>query len=181
MILSQDGNASLSARAQMETSLRMQEEMIESSLFMLPDSSSSSNKNQYTPRLPCSVPASFPTTPAAIFQDRGQQLFKNFHTDTLFFIFYNQQGSYQQYLAAQQLKSKSWRFHKKYMTWFQRGEEPKVTTGDYEQGEFRFLWLLLHVSYNIVNLWVLQRKPRLIRFTLRFDIFCLVRVHQNIE
>jgi len=56
--------------------------------------------------------------------------------DTLFFAFYMQQGSHQQYLAARQLRKHSWRFHKKYMTWFQRHEEPKVTTDEYEQGTY---------------------------------------------
>jgi hypothetical protein len=37
------------------------------------------------------------------------------------------QGTYQQYLAARELKKQSWRYHKKYMTWFQRHEEPKVS------------------------------------------------------
>ena len=39
-------------------------------------------------------------------------------------------------LAARQLKKQGWRFHKKYMTWFQRHEEPKVTTEEYEQGTY---------------------------------------------
>jgi len=28
------------------------------------------------------------------------------------------------------------RYHKKYLTWFQRHEEPKVTTDEYEQGTY---------------------------------------------
>ena len=56
----------------------------------------------------------------------------NLELHVLFFIFYHQQGTYQQYLAARELKKQSWRFHKKYMTWFQRHEEPKVTTEEYE-------------------------------------------------
>ena len=56
--------------------------------------------------------------------------------DTLFFIFYFQQGSYQQYLAAAQLKKQSWRYHKKYKTWFQRHEEPTETTDEYERGTY---------------------------------------------
>jgi CCR4-NOT transcription complex subunit 3 len=36
------------------------------------------------------------------------------------------------------LKSQSWRFHKQYQTWFQRHEEPKAITEDYEQGTYRF-------------------------------------------
>jgi CCR4-NOT transcription complex subunit 3 len=56
--------------------------------------------------------------------------------DTLFFVFYFQQGTYQQYLAAKQLKKHSWRFHKKYMTWFQRHEEPKIATEEFEEGTY---------------------------------------------
>ena len=43
---------------------------------------------------------------------------------------------YQQYLAARELKRQSWRYHKKYLTWFQRHEEPKVTADEYEQGTY---------------------------------------------
>lgn len=46
-------------------------------------------------------------------------MFDKLNTDTLFLIFYYQQGTYQQYLAARELKKQSWRYHKKYMTWFQ--------------------------------------------------------------
>ena len=35
-------------------------------------------------------------------------------------------------MAAKALKKLSWRFHTKYMTWFQRLEEPKTITDDYE-------------------------------------------------
>ena len=43
------------------------------------------------------------------------------------------QGTKAQYLAAKALKKQSWRFHTKYMMWFQRHEEPKLITEDYEQ------------------------------------------------
>jgi CCR4-NOT transcription complex subunit 3 len=46
------------------------------------------------------------------------------------------QNTYQQYLAAKELKKQSWRYHRKYNTWFQRHEEPKVTTDEYEQGTY---------------------------------------------
>ena len=42
-------------------------------------------------------------------------------------------GTKAQYLAAKALKKQSWRFHTKYMMWFQRHEEPKVITDEYEQ------------------------------------------------
>jgi len=72
--------------------------------------------------------------------------------DTLFFVFYYMevcfldligkekaklnisfQGTRAQYLAAKALKRQSWRFHTKHMMWFQRHEEPKTITDDYEQ------------------------------------------------
>ena len=35
-------------------------------------------------------------------------------------------------MAAKALKKQSWRFHTKYMMWFQRHEEPKAITDEYE-------------------------------------------------
>lgn len=80
------------------------------------------------------APMSFPSVSMPIFDSR--QVFERFDPDTLFFIFYYQQGTYQQYLAASELKRQGWRFHKKYLTWFQRHDEPKVSTDDYETGTF---------------------------------------------
>lgn len=45
----------------------------------------------------------------------------------------SRQGTKAQYLAAKALKKQSWRFHTKYMMWFQRHEEPKTITDEYEQ------------------------------------------------
>ncbi|GKY93279.1 hypothetical protein MPSEU_000295400 [Mayamaea pseudoterrestris] len=89
---------------------------------------------QYTPQNPYPTPTSYPSTPAGIFENPA--VFEKLGTDCLFFIFYYMQGTYQQYLAARELKKQSWRFHKKYMTWFQRHEEPKITTDEYEQGTY---------------------------------------------
>ena len=61
-------------------------------------------------------------------------MFGRFDTDTLFYIFYYQVGTYQQYLAAEELKKRAWRFHKQYLTWFQRANEPQIITPEYEQG-----------------------------------------------
>lgn len=46
------------------------------------------------------------------------------------------QNSYQQYLAAKELKKQAWRYHKKYNSWFQRHEEPKVSNDVFEQGSY---------------------------------------------
>lgn len=61
----------------------------------------------------------FPTVPMYNRKDN----FSKFDLDTLFFAFYYQQGTYQQYLAAMELKKKSWMFHKKYHTWFRKAEQ----------------------------------------------------------
>lgn len=60
----------------------------------------------------------FPTLPMY----NRRESFTKFDIDTLFFAFYYQQGTYQQYLAAIELKRKNWMFHKKYHTWFRRAE-----------------------------------------------------------
>lgn len=72
------------------------------------------------------------------------EFFQRLSTETLFFIFYYMEGTKAQYLAAKALKKQSWRFHTKYMMWFQRHEEPKIINEEYEQ-----VCRLLH--YNIFN------------------------------
>lgn len=88
----------------------------------------------YTPANPHPTPASYPNRPPAHFNQPS--FYATMDTDTLLFIFYYQQGTYQQYLAARELKKQAWRFHKKYLTWFQRHEEPKIITDEYEQGTY---------------------------------------------
>lgn len=61
------------------------------------------------------------------------------------------EGSKAQYLAAKALKKQSWRFHTKYMMWFQRHEEPKVINDDYEQVKF----ILLNHSNPITSIIIL--------------------------
>lgn len=59
------------------------------------------------------------------------------------------------WLAARELKRQSWRFHKQYLTWFQRAHNPQAITEDYEQGGyFYFDW---------ENSWC-QRKKSDFRF-----------------
>jgi CCR4-NOT transcription complex subunit 3 len=112
---------------------RMCLEMLDSSLRTMPPIESDRSK-AYTPRNPYRTPESFPVAPAKVLDEKST--FEKLDIDTLFFIFYFQQGTYQQYLAAQQLKKQSWRFHTKYLTWFQRHEDPKLTTDEFEQGTY---------------------------------------------
>ncbi|CAM9571361.1 unnamed protein product [Phaeothamnion confervicola] len=109
--------------------------LLQQSMHFVPQQNDSERTKQYTPRNPHRTHAAFPQQPSPVFESPAA--FEKFSTDTLFFIFYyQQQGTYQQYLAARELKRQSWRYHKKYMTWFQRHEEPKVTTDDFEQGTY---------------------------------------------
>jgi CCR4-NOT transcription complex subunit 3 len=90
--------------------------------------------SSYTPRNPYNTPEFFPSTPVRVLADKN--IYEKLDVDTLFFIFYFQQGTYQQYMAANQLKKQSWRYHTKYMTWFQRHDDPKLTTDEFEQGTY---------------------------------------------
>lgn len=111
----------------------------------------------FKPQNPYNVPVCYPTQPPAHFSQAA--FFASLETDTLFFIFYHQQGTYQQYLAARELKKQAWRFHKKYLTWFQRFEEPKVITDEYEQGTY--------VYFDFEAGWC-QRKKGDFTFEYRF-------------
>eukprot|EP01121_Diplochlamys_sp_Union-15-3_P004008 TRINITY_DN13970_c0_g1_i1.p1 TRINITY_DN13970_c0_g1~~TRINITY_DN13970_c0_g1_i1.p1 ORF type:complete len:242 (-),score=39.09 TRINITY_DN13970_c0_g1_i1:55-780(-) len=114
-------------------------------------------KTQYIPRNPYNTPSYYPQTPNPIFD--SPRMFSLYDTDTLFFIFYYQQGTYQQYLAAKELKRQSWRYHKKYLTWFQRHEEPKEITPKYEQGTY--------VYFDYETGWC-QRKKCEFTFTYQY-------------
>ncbi|KAK5164800.1 general negative regulator of transcription subunit 5 [Saxophila tyrrhenica] len=94
------------------------------------------------------TPAHYPQEPLGIFDD--PRLYQRIDTDSLFYAFYYRQGEYQQYLAAKALKGQSWRFHKQYQTWFQRHEEPKNITEEFEQGTYRF--------FDYESTWMNRRK-----------------------
>lgn len=113
------------------------ERMLATSAATAPDSADTEAPRHYRPQNPYPfTPAHYPQEPLSIFDD--YRLYSRIETDALFYAFYYRQGTYQQYLAAKALKSQSWRFHKQYQTWFQRHEEPKAITEDYEQGTYRF-------------------------------------------
>ena len=54
--------------------------------------------------------------------------FAKFDLETLFFAFYYQQGTYQQYMAAVELKKKKWIFQKKFETWFKKADGKESRT-----------------------------------------------------
>mmetsp|Transcript_32597 Transcript_32597/g.92416 ORF Transcript_32597/g.92416 Transcript_32597/m.92416 type:complete len:687 (-) Transcript_32597:89-2149(-) len=106
-----------------------------------------SNWSRYgvRPRVPqgVTIPPSYPATkPAAV---DNPNLFEKLDSEALFFAFYHQPGTYQQYLAARELKRQSWRYHKVHGAWFQRHEEPSTITDEYEQGTY------IYFDYNIMH------------------------------
>jgi CCR4-NOT transcription complex subunit 3 len=103
-----------------------------------PEPGDSEKPRHYKPQNPYNTPLYYPQEPLAILDDPRLYETGRIDTDTLFYLFYYRQGSYQQYLAAKALKGQSWRFHKQYQTWFQRHEEPKTITEEFEQGTYRF-------------------------------------------
>lgn len=113
------------------------EHVLAASMAAAPDSADTEAPRHYRPQNPYPyTPSHYPQEPLAIFDD--PRLYTRIDVDSLFYSFYYRQGTYQQYLAAKALKAQSWRFHKQYQTWFQRHEEPKAITEDYEQGTYRF-------------------------------------------
>ena len=112
-----------------------------------PDYMDAERPRHYRPQTKYNTPRYYPQEPFTVIDDPN--LYGRIDTDTLFYIFYYRQGTYQQYLAAKSLKNQSWRFHKQYQTWFQRHEEPKTITEEYEQGTYRFFdyestWYVQH-------------------------------------
>ncbi|ONM07709.1 CCR4-NOT transcription complex subunit 3 isoform X6 [Zea mays] len=114
-------------------------QMLEAAFHKLPQPKDSERAKTYIPRHPAVTPASYPQVQPSIvshpsFWERiGSDTLA---TDMLFFAFYYQQNTYQQYMAARELKKQSWRFHRRYNTWFQRHVEPQVTTDEYERGSY---------------------------------------------
>ena len=114
---------------------QLQYAMLEAAYLHMPHPSDSERLRPYLPRNPCSTPAYYPQLPPGGSDEID--FFLRLSTETLFFIFYYMEGTKAQYLAAKALKRQSWRFHTKYLMWFQRHEEPKIINDEYEQVIFR--------------------------------------------
>ncbi|KAJ5220410.1 hypothetical protein N7468_009614 [Penicillium chermesinum] len=124
--------------------------LLATSLTTCPEPGDAEKPRQYRAQNPYNTPLYYPQDPLSIFDDPRLYDTGRIDTDTLFYLFYYRQGSYQQYLAAKALKNQSWRFHKQYQTWFQRHEEPKNITEEFEQGTYRF--------FDYESTWMNRRK-----------------------
>ncbi|GJN67871.1 proteinral negative regulator of transcription subunit 5 [Purpureocillium lilacinum] len=123
--------------------------LMSASQMTSPDNIDAEVPRTYRPDVPVPPTGSgFPREPLPIFDD--PRLYSRIDPDTLFYVFYYKQGTAQQYLAAKALKDQSWRFHKQYQTWFQRHEEPKNITEEFEQGTYRF--------FDYESTWMNRRK-----------------------
>ncbi|CAE6970870.1 NOT5 [Symbiodinium sp. KB8] len=118
------------------SALALQLKLLTHSLSTVPEGDDLLRPPLYTPASPARGHPSFPLNPAP--QLGKASAFEKFDLDTLFFIFYYQQGTQAQYLAAAQLKKRSWRFHKAYRTWLKRHSEGMVRSEHYEKGTFTF-------------------------------------------
>ncbi|XP_026139666.1 CCR4-NOT transcription complex subunit 3-like isoform X1 [Carassius auratus] len=111
-----------------------QQAMQESAWTHMPHPSDSERIRQYLMRNPCPTPPFHHQMPPH--HSDSIEFYQRLSTETLFFIFYYLEGTKAQYLSAKALKKQSWRFHTKYMMWFQRHEEPKTITDEFEQGTY---------------------------------------------
>ena len=80
--------------ARKDTNLQYTNQMLDASLQHVPDLIDSERPKIYQPRNPFNTPNYYPQQPLAIFDN--PVLFDKFDMDTLFYIFYYQQGTYQQ-------------------------------------------------------------------------------------
>ncbi|XP_065899735.1 CCR4-NOT transcription complex subunit 3-like [Dysidea avara] len=111
-----------------------QSRMLDTVFRHLPQPADSEKVRPYLQRNPHPSPLYHHQHPPATFDNFD--LYQRLSIETLFFIFYYMEGTKAQYLAAKALKKQSWRFHTKYMMWFQRHEEPKAITDEYEMGTY---------------------------------------------
>lgn len=113
---------------------QIQFQMMEAAYYHLPTPSDSERLKTYLQRQPVQTPPHYPQQPLP--HSDTVEFFQRLSPETLFFVFYYMEGTKAQYLAAKALKKQSWRFHTKYMMWFQRHEEPKIINEEFEQGTY---------------------------------------------
>ncbi|KAI9001152.1 Not1 N-terminal domain, CCR4-Not complex component-domain-containing protein [Trametes punicea] len=131
--------------------------LLQGSYSSMPQPQDTEKPKYYVPRNPIQTPSYYPQVPNPILSSPG--IFSQLDVETLFYVFYYHPGTYQQYLAAKELKRQSWRFHVKYLTWFQRHSEPQAITEEYEQG--------VYVYFDWEGSWC-QRKKSDFRFEYRY-------------
>ncbi|KAJ3484872.1 hypothetical protein NLJ89_g11946 [Agrocybe chaxingu] len=127
-----------------------------------------SSTAQQVPQHRSSVPAAFPGSLSDLVVSFENVKQKALRANNLEQVHKMLEGGYsnipqpqdtEKYLAAKELKRQSWRFHVKYLTWFQRHSEPQAITEEYEQG--------VYVYFDWEGSWC-QRKKSDFRFEYRY-------------
>ncbi|KAI8869691.1 hypothetical protein GQ42DRAFT_123376, partial [Ramicandelaber brevisporus] len=113
-------------------------QFFDASVQCIPDLLDGEHSTPYIPRNPADTPSYYPQLPPSSLKLSNRRLFERLNLETLFYIFYHQQDTPQQYLAAHELKKQSWRFHKQHATWFQRFNEPTTVTDEFEKGTYAY-------------------------------------------
>ncbi|KAH9450034.1 hypothetical protein Pst134EA_026747 [Puccinia striiformis f. sp. tritici] len=119
--------------------------IIETGISGLPQIQDAEKPYYYAPRNPYPTSSHYPQHPMAF--EKRPLVWNDIEVEVLFYLFYYHQGGYLQYLAAKELKKRAWRFHKYYLTWFQRAKNPEEMADDYEKGSYTYFdweadWLL---------------------------------------
>ncbi|KAH8118479.1 Not1 N-terminal domain, CCR4-Not complex component-domain-containing protein [Phellopilus nigrolimitatus] len=139
------------------TNLDQVHKLLDGGYQSMPQPQDTEKPKYYVPKNPYHTPPYYPQSVHPVLS--SPTLFANLDIETLFYVFYYLPGTYQQYLAAKELKRQSWRFHVKYLTWFQRHSEPQAITDEYEQG--------VYVYFDWEGSWC-QRKKSDFRFEYRY-------------
>ncbi|GAA5820626.1 hypothetical protein JCM11251_003082 [Rhodosporidiobolus azoricus] len=129
-------------------------QLLEAGFSNVPQPLDAEKPKYYVPRTPFATPTYYPQEPSTQFASAA--FFSKLDVDTLFYIFYYCPGTYLQFLAATELKKQSWRYHRQFLTWFQRASEPTTITDTYEEGTYLY--------FDWEGSWCQRRKN-----TFRFD------------
>ncbi|CAJ1009247.1 putative Not1 N-terminal domain, CCR4-Not complex component/NOT2 / NOT3 / NOT5 family [Leishmania naiffi] len=111
-------------------------ELLDMSLGNLPHTLDVQRQRPYEPPNAIDAISYFPQEVLPVLSSKD--VYHHMDLDTLFFIFYYHQKSYQQYFAAKELKARSYRYHTKQQRWYQRLERPQTTTETEERGSYTF-------------------------------------------
>ena len=69
-----------------------------------------------------------------------QSNFMRMYLESLFFAFYYQHGTYQQYVAALELKQRGWEFHIRFQTWMKKEVTHEYTHGGKQQTKTKTIY-----------------------------------------
>ncbi|KNZ46456.1 hypothetical protein VP01_724g10 [Puccinia sorghi] len=142
-------------------SMTEMQKVIETGISGLPQIQDAEKPYYYAPRNPYPTSSHYPQQPMAF--EKRPAIWSEIEVEVLFYLFYYHQGGYLQYLAAKELKKRAWRFHKYYLTWFQRAKNPEEMADDYEKGSYTYFdweadWLMrtktpFQFDYKIQLFW----------------------------